>query len=85
MSIRHRIALADDHRIVRDGLRALLLAEPDLELAGEAEDARVARSNHVPNRSGRPCQAILSDDAVGCGAPDAGWHLKLSGHGSGHS
>lgn len=38
MVMRHRIALADDHRIVRDGLRSLLLAEPDLELAGEAED-----------------------------------------------
>lgn len=38
MATRHRIALADDHRIVRDGLRALLLAEPDFEMAGEAAD-----------------------------------------------
>ena len=38
MMTRHRIALADDHRIVRDGLRALLLAEPDFEVAGEAAD-----------------------------------------------
>src|ERR1700752_5467635 len=34
----HRITLADDHRIVRDGLRALLHAEPDFEIAGEAAD-----------------------------------------------
>lgn len=33
-----RILLADDHAVVRAGLRALLTAEPDLELVGEAED-----------------------------------------------
>ncbi len=31
-----RIAIADDHAIVRGGLRALLNAEPDMELVGEA-------------------------------------------------
>jgi DNA-binding NarL/FixJ family response regulator len=35
-----RILLADDHRIVRDGLRALLEKEPDIEVAGEAENGR---------------------------------------------
>ena len=33
-----RILLADDHTIFRDGLRKLLEAEPDLEIAGEAGD-----------------------------------------------
>jgi DNA-binding NarL/FixJ family response regulator len=33
-----RIVLADDHQIVRDGLRALLNAEPDFSVIGEAED-----------------------------------------------
>lgn len=33
-----RILLADDHAVVRAGLRALLAAEPDFELVGEAED-----------------------------------------------
>ncbi len=33
-----RIVLADDHQIVRDGLRALLNAEPDFAVVGEAED-----------------------------------------------
>ena len=33
-----RVVLADDHRIVRDGLRSLLLSEPDFEMVGEAED-----------------------------------------------
>lgn len=31
-----RVFLADDHRIVRDGLRMILEAEPDMEVVGEA-------------------------------------------------
>lgn len=34
------IVVADDHGIVREGLRRLLEAEPDLEVSGEAEDGR---------------------------------------------
>ena len=33
-----RVALAEDHAILRDGLRALLAGEPDVELVAEAED-----------------------------------------------
>lgn len=33
-----RILIADDHAIVRSGLRALLRADPELEVVGEAED-----------------------------------------------
>jgi DNA-binding NarL/FixJ family response regulator len=32
------ILLADDHKIVRQGVRALLEYEPDLEIVGEASD-----------------------------------------------
>ncbi len=32
------IILADDHQIVRDGLRALLTVEPDFDVIGEAKD-----------------------------------------------
>ena len=35
-----RVALVDDHPLFRQGLRALLEREPDLEVVGEAEDAR---------------------------------------------
>ncbi len=35
-----RILLADDHKIVRDGLRALLEKNPDVVVVGEAEDGR---------------------------------------------
>jgi NarL family two-component system response regulator LiaR len=33
-----RILIADDHAVVREGLRALIDVEPDMELAGEAAD-----------------------------------------------
>jgi DNA-binding NarL/FixJ family response regulator len=35
---RIRILIADDHALVRSGLRALLEAQPDMEVAGEADD-----------------------------------------------
>jgi DNA-binding NarL/FixJ family response regulator len=35
-----RILLADDHTVVRDGLRALLEKQPDMEVVGEAADGR---------------------------------------------
>jgi two-component system, NarL family, response regulator NreC len=36
--LRTKILLADDHQVVRLGLRTLLEAEPDFEVIGEAED-----------------------------------------------
>jgi two-component system, NarL family, response regulator LiaR len=35
-----RVVIADDHRVVRDGLCYLLSQEPDVEVAGEAGDGR---------------------------------------------
>ena len=35
-----RILLADDHTIVRDGLRALLERQPDMSVVAEAADGR---------------------------------------------
>ena len=37
-----RIVLTDDHTILREGLRALLSADPDFEIIGEAGDGREA-------------------------------------------
>ena len=37
-----RVLLADDHGIVREGLRALLEKQRDIEVVGEAEDGRTA-------------------------------------------
>ncbi len=36
------VLLADDHMIVREGLRVLLSTEPDIEVVGEAENGRQA-------------------------------------------
>lgn len=37
-----RILLADDHVILRDGLKSLINAQPDMEVVGEAENGRAA-------------------------------------------
>ncbi|MGH9179846.1 MAG: response regulator [Acidimicrobiales bacterium] len=37
-----RVLLADDHPVVREGLRALLASEADFEVVGEAEGGEVA-------------------------------------------
>lgn len=37
-----RIVLADDHQIMREGIRALLEKEPDMEVVGEARNGREA-------------------------------------------
>lgn len=37
-----RVLIADDHRIVRDGIRALLEKQPDMQLVAEAENGREA-------------------------------------------
>jgi len=42
MKTKTRIILADDHALVRDGLRLVIEAEPDLEVLGEASSAAEA-------------------------------------------
>jgi DNA-binding NarL/FixJ family response regulator len=37
-----RILLADDHTILREGIRSLIEDEPDMEVVGEAEDGQSA-------------------------------------------
>jgi two-component system response regulator NreC len=37
-----RIVLADDHVMLRDGLKSLVNAQPDMEVVGEADDGRAA-------------------------------------------
>lgn len=52
-----RLLLADDHLVVRSGLRMLLEAKPDMEIVGEAESGREAVEMV---RSARP-DVILMD------------------------
>ncbi|MBL9167035.1 MAG: response regulator transcription factor [Verrucomicrobiales bacterium] len=42
---RHRILILDDHPIMRQGLAQLLAHEPDLQVCGEANEAREALAN----------------------------------------
>jgi len=39
---KHRILIAEDHTILREGLRALLSLDPGLEVVGEVENGRDA-------------------------------------------
>jgi NarL family two-component system response regulator LiaR len=45
-----RVVIADDHRVVRDGLCYLLSQEPDVEVVGEAGDGRQAVAVVVATR-----------------------------------
>ncbi|HUU16128.1 MAG TPA: hypothetical protein VMW72_03175 [Sedimentisphaerales bacterium] len=38
-----KILLADDHEIVRYGLRCLIEEQPDMEVVGDAESQQTAR------------------------------------------
>ena len=42
MKKEHRIVIAEDHTILREGLRVLLCSDPEFEVVGEAEDGRDA-------------------------------------------
>ncbi|WP_151086709.1 response regulator [Hymenobacter baengnokdamensis] len=52
-----RIFLVDDHTIVRDGLRALLANEPDIEVVGEANNGQELL-NRLP---ATPADVVLLD------------------------
>ncbi len=42
MNTKQRIVIAEDHTILREGLRALLSTDPELEIVGEARDGQEA-------------------------------------------
>ncbi|MDX9786072.1 MAG: response regulator transcription factor [Desulfobacterales bacterium] len=42
MKIKHRLLIAEDHTILREGLKSLLSTNHDTEVVGEAEDGRKA-------------------------------------------
>jgi two-component system, NarL family, response regulator LiaR len=70
-----RVVIADDHRVVREGLRYLLSREEDIEVVGEAEDGaqtvRVASATnpdvllldlYMPELDGHGVLAALGDN-----------------------
>jgi DNA-binding NarL/FixJ family response regulator len=42
MSVKHRIVIAEDHDLLRSGLRSLLCAQGDYDVVGEAKDGKEA-------------------------------------------
>jgi two-component system, NarL family, response regulator NreC len=38
-----KVLIADDHQIMREGLRTMLQKEPDIQVVGEAEDGRMVQ------------------------------------------
>jgi DNA-binding NarL/FixJ family response regulator len=42
MANKLRIFIADDHAVLRDGLKALVNVQPDMEVIGEADNGRIA-------------------------------------------
>jgi two-component system, NarL family, response regulator NreC len=63
-----RIVLADDHVVVRSGLRLLLESEPDFEVVAEAGDVEAAR-RYV--RGHHPAVLVLDLNMPGCSSLEA--------------
>jgi two-component system, NarL family, invasion response regulator UvrY len=70
-----RILVADDHPLLRNGLKLVLAAEPDLEFAGEAED-----SEQALEQIKRDCWdvVILDLSMPGCGGLDVLREIRRS-------
>lgn len=52
-----RVVIADDHAIVRDGLRRVLAGEPDLQLVAEAVDG----ADVLDKLRAHPCDVLVLD------------------------
>ena len=87
MADRIRIALCDDHAVVRSGLRAILEAEADLEVVGESgtaaeavELAREAQPDVFVMDIGLPDRSGIAATAEVCQASPATRVLVLTVH-----
>lgn len=87
MAERIRIALCDDHAVVRSGLRRVLEAEPDFEVvaeAGTAEEAVAAARDTRPDvfvmDIGLPDRSGIVTTADVCNASPATRVLVLTVH-----
>ena len=60
-----KVLIADDHKIVREGLRALLDGETDMSVCGEAEDGRTAVETARKLRPGVVLMDVVMPDLDG--------------------
>ncbi len=60
-----RILLADDHQLFREGLRALLMEEPDMEVVAEVGDGRAAVQQAGELKPDVVCMDVIMPDLNG--------------------
>jgi DNA-binding NarL/FixJ family response regulator len=70
-----RILLADDHETVREGLKAILNGQPDMEVIGEAADGRAAV---LEARKLRPDVVVMDVSMPGVNGLQATQAMKAS-------
>ena len=68
-----RVLIADDHALVRDGIKALLSLTPDIEVIGEATDGRQAIDRC---RELKPDVVLMDIAMPGLGGLEATMELK---------
>lgn len=68
-----RVLLVDDQKLMRQGLRVLLELEPDLEVAGEAEDGQEALEAYARLE---PDVVLMDIRMPGMDGVEAAWRLR---------
>src|SRR3990172_8667766 len=71
----YRILLADDHALLREGLRGIIASQPDMEVVGEAADGLEAI---VKAKELRPDLILMDIQMPGCDGLEATQKIKQS-------